>query len=171
MSYNLSSYSTNDPEDFSSDWDKPEEKRSLTFEILNLFVQKLTTPEMYEQYELTLKQFDSSLDFFERKISDSLYKVTKNINIDEEHIEPDVEKQVKLQYNYCIDGGELFLEAIDEMRYYIDHIMGISYSFHAEECDWVPQEHLTEGLKIAEKADVKIRKSLQLFDTLYYEEE
>jgi hypothetical protein len=169
MSYNP--YSTNNEEDFSSKWDRPEEKRSLTFEILNLFVQKLTTPEMYEQYELTLKQFDNSLDFFERKISDSLYKVTKNINIDEDNIEPDIEKQVKLQYNYCIDGGELFLEAIDEMRYYIDHIMGLSYSFHVEECDLVPDDHLAEGLKIAEKADVKIRKSLQVFDNLYYSEQ
>jgi hypothetical protein len=144
------------------------EKKSLTYEILSLFVQKLINPGLYKDYELTLKQFNTSLDFFERKISSSIHKVTKQINIDDDGKVPgEIKEDVNLQYKYCIEGGELFLDAIDEMRYYIDHVSDAGDTSHIEDCDWKSVEHLEEGLEIAGKADVKIRKSLEIFNHLY----
>jgi len=167
---NSSKYKTSVFEEFSLPKKEPEKRKSLTFEILNVFVQKLITPDIYENYELTLKLFDKSLDFFERKISDALYKITKQINLKEEKIDPQIESKVKLQYDYCIVGGELFLDAIDEMRFYMDHINGNTCSPHREKCNLPPQEHLLEGLQIAGEADEKIRISLSVFDTLYWSE-
>jgi len=144
-------------------------RRSMTFEILNLFTQKLINPDLYENFDLTIKEFTNSLDFFERKISDSIYKVTQKINIEKEDIPSDVKEKARLQYECCIYGGELFLEAIDEMRYFIDHVSETGDEAHSEECDWKPPEHLDEGIEIAKRADEKIRKSLEIYNKLYDE--
>jgi len=145
-------------------------RRTLTYEILNVFVKKLINPGLYQNYELTLKQFDSSLDFFERKISKSLYKVTDEISLDEAKVPQEVLEKMRLQYEYCVDGGELFLDAIDEMKFYIDHVDENGDNEHMNECDWEGEEHLEEGLEIALEADEKISKSLLIYDELYEED-
>lgn len=145
-----------------------ETKKSLTYEILNLFVKKLINPGLYHNYELTLRQFNNSLDFFERKISNSIYKVTREIKIKDADVPEDVMAQVKRQYEYCVEGGELFLEAIDEMKFYIDHVSeDIGNPDHMDDCDWEQEEHLEEGLDIAYDADEYIMKSLKIYDDLY----
>jgi len=69
----------------------------------------------------------------------------------------DMRKKVEDQFNYLIESGDLFLEAIEQMRMFLEC---------EEEDDEEANEYLITGIEVARKGDRRLRKSLEIFEEL-----
>jgi len=131
--------------------DKKEIGPSKTLQILMLFAHKFLYPSLYPEYDITEGQFATLLDLLEEKISKELEKVEKEVNLEKEEMDEDTRVKAEEQVDYLIEAGELFFDAIEEMRIYLE----------SEE-----KEHLLKGIEIARKADKSLGKSLEIFEKL-----
>lgn len=128
---------------------------SQPLQILTLFAHKFLYPSLYPDYELTEEQFEKLLNLLERKINEELKKVERDVNLENEEMEEDTRIKAEDQLDFLIDSGELFLEAIEEMRMYLER-----------EDDDEGKENLLAGIELAKKADDRLRKSLEIFEEL-----
>jgi hypothetical protein len=141
--------------DSDSGYTKQELGPSKTLQILILFAHTFLYPDIYTDSDITEEQFELLLDMLEEKINVELNKVENEINIYDGDMEEDMKLQVEEQLNCLIDSGDLFLEAIEEMRIYLerdDELLG--------------RQNLLRGIEIARRADKKLRRSIEIFEYL-----
>jgi len=118
---------------------------------------KFLYPDLYSDYDITEEKFEILLDLLEEKITEELEKVEKEFNPEKEDMNDDMRKKVEDQFNYLIESGDLFLEAIEQMRMFLEC---------EEEDDEEANEYLITGIEVARKGDRRLRKSLEIFEEL-----
>ncbi|MEQ8187776.1 MAG: hypothetical protein ABRQ39_07355 [Candidatus Eremiobacterota bacterium] len=138
---------------FSGSDDNPEKiGPSKTLQILMLFAHKFLYPEFYSDYDITEEHYEKLLVLLEEKINHELDKVEQER---EDDVDDDMKSHVEEQINCLMDSGELFLEAIEEMRLYLER-----------DDDEKGKENLLRGIEIARRADKKLIRSIEIFEEL-----